>query len=287
MRVAVVTIARGRRRHLERQAHAVAHLDPAPDRYVVVSLDPVPPQAQLETPEGRQLGQPAPAEVVWRPAAAGEPLPLAAARNAGIAAVAGDADLVVCLDADCLPEPAMLAPLAAAAARTDGARVLCGPVGRLGPLPAAALTLDAADVAAARTAAAAGPRPVPAPGALRDDERVALFWSLSFAVTPATHARIGGFDEGYVGYGAEDTDYGFRARRTGVGLTWVGGAWAHHQHHPVSSPPVEHIADIVRNARRFRACWGLWPMEGWLEAFAARGLVEWDPAGERLSLARS
>jgi GT2 family glycosyltransferase len=117
------------------------------------------------------------------------------------------------------------------------------------------------------------------------EPRVELFWSLAFAVTPATHERIGGFDEGYEGYGAEDTDYAFRARRAGVGLAWVGGAWAHHQHHPVSDPPVEHLHDIVRNARRFHAAWGRWPMEGWLRAFADLGLVEW--SGARLALAVS
>jgi GT2 family glycosyltransferase len=117
------------------------------------------------------------------------------------------------------------------------------------------------------------------------EPRVELFWSLAFAVTPATHARIGGFDPGYEGYGAEDTDYAFRARAAGVPLTWVGGAWAHHQHHPVSHPPVEHLADIVRNARRFRWRWGRWPMEGWLAAFARDGLVAWDPDGTRLEAA--
>ena len=43
MQVAVVTLARGRRVHLERQARAVARLAPAPADYVVVSLDDEPP----------------------------------------------------------------------------------------------------------------------------------------------------------------------------------------------------------------------------------------------------
>ncbi|MEJ7893834.1 MAG: galactosyltransferase-related protein [Solirubrobacteraceae bacterium] len=270
MRVAVVTIARGRRRHLERQAHAVARLDPAPDRYVIVSLDEQPPP---------DLG-----EVVHAPVADGAPLPLAAARNTAIAA-AVDADLVLCLDVDCLPERGMLTALTAAALQTGHGHLLCGPVGRLGPLPDEAVAPGPGELAESRTAATTGPRPAPKPGELRDEARAELFWSLSFAVAPATHARIGGFDEGYVGYGAEDTDYGFRARREGVRLTWVGGAWAHHQHHAVSDPPVEHVQDIVRNARRFRERWGTWPMEGWLTAFAALGLVDWEPDGDRLALA--
>ena len=40
-----------------------------------------------------------------------------------------------------------------------------------------------------------------------------------------------------------------------------------------SDPPVEHVADIVRNANLFHERWGWWPMAGWLEAFDARGLA--------------
>ncbi|MET0931866.1 MAG: hypothetical protein ABWX74_20295, partial [Aeromicrobium sp.] len=46
-----------------------------------------------------------------------------------------------------------------------------------------------------------------------------------------------------------------------------------HQHHPVSSPPLEHVEDIVRNATVFHDRWGAWPMGGWLDAFEERGLV--------------
>lgn len=267
MRTAVVTLARGRERHVGRQALAVARMDPAPDAYVVVALDPQPRSVTG-------------ARVLHRPVADGEPIPLAAARNAAIAAAG--ADLVVCLDADCLPEERMLTPLLRAARVTRGDALLAGPVGRLGPLPDEQDAPDAGELAAARAAALAGPRPVPPPGAVVLEPRVELFWSLAFAVTPETHARIGGFDPGYAGYGAEDTDYAFAARAAGVPFSWVGGAWAHHQHHPVSSPPVEHLEAIVRNAQRFRAKWGRWPMGGWLRAFAEQGLVHWE--GERLEV---
>lgn len=272
MRVAVATLARGRARHLERQALAVARMEPAPEAYVVVSLDLAAPSMPG-------------ARVLHRPVADGEPLPLGAARNAAIAAGADVADLVLCLDADCLLEADALTPLIVAAEQTRGERLLAGPVGRLGPIDPGREAPDVGELAAARTAAEQGPRPVPPPGAVVTEARVELFWSLAFAVTAETHARIGGFDEGYVGYGAEDTDYAFAARAAGVGFSWVGGAWAHHQHHAVSNPPREHLADIVVNAARFRARWGRWPMEGWLRAFAAEGLVEWDPDGDVLRLA--
>ncbi|GMA21078.1 hypothetical protein GCM10025862_30990 [Arsenicicoccus piscis] len=96
---------------------------------------------------------------------------------------------------------------------------------------------------------------------------------MSFAVTPRTWRRLGGFCEDYTGYGGEDTDLGFTARERGIDLVWVGGADAYHQHHPVSDPPREHVADIVRNATVFHQRWGVWPMEGWLAAFEREGLV--------------
>ena len=104
-----------------------------------------------------------------------------------------------------------------------------------------------------------------------------LFWSLSFALDASTWALVGGFDEAYLGYGGEDTDFGQRAGVAGVPLWWVGGASAYHQWHPVSDPPVEHVQDIVRNANRFREQWGWFPMQGWLTAFEARGLACPDP----------
>jgi GT2 family glycosyltransferase len=266
VRVGVATIQRGRRRHLERQLAGLAAQTVPPVEHVVVSMDPTPP-AQLPG-----------ARVVPLPVPDGRPLPLAAARNAGVAALGG-VDLVVLLDVDCIPGPELVARYAAAGADHDA--LLAGPVGHLPEGRPAGTTLTGEDRGAT---VVRGGRPVPEPGVVLPEPRHELFWSLSFAVRPATHARIGGFDEGYTGYGGEDTDYAFRARRAGVGLAWVGGAWAYHQHHPVSSPPREHVADIVPNARRFREVWGRWPMEGWLRTFAAEGLVRWDPDGDALEL---
>ena len=268
MRVGLATLQRGRRLHLARQAAGVAAQPLAPERYVVVSMDaadpPRPPGATVER----------------LPVADGEPLPLAAARNRAITAL-GDVDLAILLDVDCIPSPGLVARYAEGASATDA--LLTGPVGRLGWLPADRVVPNPAELAEAR--ANATPKPVPADDAIVVEPRHELFWSLSFAVRPSVHARIGGFDEAYVGYGAEDTDYAFRAREAGVDVVRVGGAWAHHQHHPVSSPPVEHVEDIVRNATTFHRRWGRWPMEGWLSAFAERGLVRWDPDAPELVLA--
>ena len=153
-----------------------------------------------------------------------------------------------------------------------GPRLLSGTVSYLDPPGSDGYS--PAELEAARPHPA---RPAPAPGQLVLAEDLRLFWSLSFAVDAPTWSAAGGFDEGYEGYGGEDTDFGQRAASADAALWWVGGAPAYHQWHPVSDPPVEHLADIVRNANRFRERWGWFPMHGWLDAFAARGLARPDP----------
>jgi len=101
-----------------------------------------------------------------------------------------------------------------------------------------------------------------------------LFWSLNFACSRETYWHIGGFDEAYQGYGAEDTDFSFTAEQKKVPIRNVQ-ACAYHQYHPVYSPPLNHFADIIRNANRFFTKWKAWPMEGWLKAFEDKGLIVW------------
>lgn len=257
--IALITLASAARLgHLRRQQEWAERWAPEVPR-IVVWLDATPAPDELT----------ASAAVVHVPP--GEHgMALAAARNAGVArAVADGAELLVLLDADCIPGPQLLTRYRAAAGRHPGA-VLCGPVTYLPEGAEFHTAQDLADATAPHPA-----RPAPAPGeeivAPPDDAR--LFWSLSFALTADTWQRIGGFDESYQGYGGEDTDFGFRARQTGAPLVWVGGADAYHQHHPTSSPPWQHLDDILRNGRRFADRWGVWPMEGWLEAFAAAGAI--------------
>lgn len=264
MTLATVTLAsEARRDHLARQQERLAPVRGL--ERVVVWLDAAPP---VDVPGTAVLHVP--------PAAEG--MRLAAARNAGAAAaLAAGATGVVLLDADCVPGPALLDRYASALRAHPGA-LLAGPVTYLreGDLVSTGIDLSA------RTAPHPA-RPSPPDGEVvvaRPDEQV-LFWSLSFATTAETWRRIGGFDEGYVGYGGEDTDFAMRAQAAGVPLAWVGGAHAYHQHHPVSSPPWQHLDDILRNGARFAERWGWWPMGGWLEAFAAAGAIERDGDGWR------
>lgn len=257
---AVITLCSASRLdHLRNQLRATA----GSARVVVWIGDDEPPDLDAET------------VVRVPPGAAG--LRLAAARNAGArAARALGAELLVFLDADCVPGPELIGAYASAAARHPDA-VLCGPVTYL---PAGA----ALDPEALRTATAPHPaRPAPPPGALQPATpgQYPLFWSLSFAVAPAVWDAAGGFDERYEGYGGEDTDFAFSLRERGIPLVWVGGADAYHQHHETSSPPWQHLDDILRNGALFARRWGEWPMTGWLHAFADAGAVVADGGGWR------
>ena len=244
MNTAVITICSAARlNHVSRQQRMLA---PQPVRRVLVWLDAEPPPSVPEFAE-RALDM--------------------------------GADLLVFLDADCLPGPDLLARYrAAVAAHPEG--LLCGPVTYLpeGILP------ERPDELSALTAPHAA-RPAPPDGEhVLGDHR--LFWSLSFAVTARTWRAVGGFDEAFEGYGGEDTDFAYAARDAGVPLVWVGGAHAYHQHHPTSSPPWQHLDDILRNGRLFADRWGSWPMEGWLDAFASAGAIERTPTGWKRRVGR-
>lgn len=266
-RVAIVTVVHGRHHHLARQADLLTrfHADAAwtvvamadPDVPAVVRHHPHVTTVDIDRVDGR--------------------LPLAAARNLGVArATERPVDLVVLLDVDCVLAPDAVDAYRHAAAIAPGT-LLSGPVTYL---PAGVVPPhDAAALAALRDPHPA--RPAPAAGEVIPQDDPDLFWSLNFAVEQPVWDRIGGFCERYTGYGGEDTDFAWTARRRGVGLTWVGGADAYHQHHPVSRPPVEHVADIARNATIFHERWGVWPMRGWLDELTASGHLRWDDGRPR------
>ena len=201
-----------------------------------------------------------------------------AARNAAARlALEHDVDLLVFLDVDCLPGSHLLERYVDAARRAPD-DLLCGPVTYLESVQRPA-TLD--DLDALTRPHPVRPHPADRTVVTASETEFDLFWSLSFAVTPATWHRIGGFDEAYEGYGAEDTDLGRRARAADVGLQWVGGAHAYHQWHPAGSPPWRHLDDILRNGALFAERWGEWPMGGWIDAFVEGGAVEAHAGGYR------
>jgi N-acetylglucosaminyl-diphospho-decaprenol L-rhamnosyltransferase len=209
----------------------------------------------------------------------GDELPLARARNE--LADAASSSLLVFLDVDCVPTAGLLTAYANALREHDALAI-----GETRYLPRG-FRADGADERSLRRAARRHPERgglFPAPDEVRIDREHELFWSLNFAVRRETFVeRTRGFDEGYRGYGIEDTDFAMRAARAGVPLAWVGGALAFHQHHPPTRLRPEGVPALVENVRRYRELWGAWPARGWLEELATAGLIDWDEAAGTLA----
>ena len=213
-------------------------------------------------------------------------IPLAAARNC--AAKAANGDLLIFLDIDCLPAPALVADYRTAAQSCNG--VMMGEVAYL-PKGATANGIDfAAFDAVGVTHSERAGAPIDAFAPCRDYR---CFWSLNFAIAAADFHAIGGFDERYRGYGGEDTDFGRTVALHDKPLWWVRGAKAYHQYHPHHMPPVHHLDSVLANVDVFIDKWGEPTMQHWLRAFVLMGLVEptasgWrkvrDPAPEHLAL---
>ncbi|MGC0225627.1 glycosyltransferase family 2 protein [Pseudooceanicola nitratireducens] len=206
---------------------------------------------------------------------AGPELPLAAARNAVAAAASGD--LLVFVDVDCIPHPNLVFDYLSKSACHVGLLM-----GEVGYLPGGA-TSDGLDYAkfeqlAVRHSDRQGP---PAEGISKcKDYR--CFWSLNFAIDRHSWTASGGFDERYVGYGGEDTDYGRTLDELGIPIHWIKGAKVFHQYHPHCMPPIHQVRSVVRNSELFASKWGHRTMEHWLYAFRLMGLIENARTGIRI-----
>lgn len=264
MGISVLTIVRNRDLHLAQLVEGLRRSERQPDELIIVDMsdEPVPiPSAGFPIRIDRFET---------------DGLPLAAARNR--AASMAKHDQLIFLDVDCIPLRNCIGLLSDTLLKREA--ILCADIRYLGPHDARGSWEEADLLARGR---AHPVRSFPARG-VREERNAGLFWSLAFALRRSTFETLGGFDEGFSGYGAEDTDFGFRAAAAGHKLLFVGGAIACHQYHITYEPPVQHVADIVRNARHFHARWGRWPMEGWLADFERLGLVRWQ--GYALDLLR-
>lgn len=192
-------------------------------------------------------------------------LPLAKARN--LAAAHARGEHLLFLDVDCIPMAHLIGLMDLSLRGSDA--LICAEV----------LYLGAGDAVPGWAEADLMPRGRPHPvrdfpkAGLKPEANAGLFWSLAFGLRRKTFQALGGFDERFTGYGAEDTDFGFRARDAGLPLLFMGGAGAFHQHHGVFDPPLQHFNDILKNAETFRRSWGVWPMAGWLAAFEQLALI--------------
>ncbi|MGD6979276.1 MULTISPECIES: glycosyltransferase family 2 protein [Citricoccus] len=268
----VLVITGGRNEHLARVITGLERATPRPDEVVVVFMN---------QPDGVVPATDLP--VVTSHVDAPGTLPLAAARNRAARLAGGE--VLVFLDVDCIPSAAAVGTLAETVRAHPGTLVMGTPrylvpewvqeAGAATGLPDDDRLRELSVSHPARAHLGEGPT---------DDWH--LVWTLVLAMGSADLDRLGGFDEAFSGYGAEDTDIAFRARDAGLALR-SSRATVFHQHHGVHRPPLHHFADILVNARRFRQVHGTWPMEGWLGQFRDLGLVDWDPQGDRLAVLRT
>jgi N-acetylglucosaminyl-diphospho-decaprenol L-rhamnosyltransferase len=264
--VAVLTTVAGRPLHLYRLLAGLRRQRRHADATVVVEMRTEHDVRPLVPPPARRVVQPATTTAV---------LPLAAARNR--AAAATDAEHLVFLDVDCIPAPDLVARYVAVL-EAHPAAIACGPVRYLerdwdadldpGAFPTLQNMRD-------RSAAPSNRRQPPRDVVLGDDHE--LFWSLSFGIHRRTWELVGGFDTGYVGYGAEDTDFALRARQASVPIAWFAGGTAYHQWHPPARLDPARLPELIANAHRFRRRFGHWPMVGWFDELQRLGRVRFDP----------
>ena len=193
-------------------------------------------------------------------------LPLAQARNTVARAARGD--VLAFIDVDCIPAPTLVADYQRHAVEGMG---LC--MGEVLYLPGGANAPGWSYEAFDRIAEKHSDRRGPPDGGILPCHDYRCFWSLNFALHRTDFAASGGFDERYVGYGGEDTDFGKTLDQKSIPLWWITGARIYHQYHPHAMPPVHHIDSVIANAEQFRQKWGYRTMEHWLYAFELMGLI--------------
>lgn len=264
--VSALTISAGRERHLRNVILGFEAQHHRPDELIVGVMQEAPYEDLPATSFPiRQLLVP------------GDELPLAAARNAVAAAATGD--VLVFVDVDCIPHPELVADYTAACESRSGLMM-----GEVGYLPGGA-TDGGIDFQRFETVAVRhSDRQGPPPSGISPCEDYRCFWSLNFALDLQTWEASGGFDERFVGYGGEDTDFGRTLSERGIPLWWLKGARVFHQYHPHCMPPIHQIASVIRNAELFASKWGHRTMEHWLYAFRMMGLIE--PARNGLRIVR-
>lgn len=264
--VSVVTLAKGRPDHLRNVILGLSRQSQMPAELIVAVMQDESYELAAASFPIRQIMM------------ADDHLPLAAARNAAAQAATGES--LVFLDMDCIPAPTLIADYAAGLASLDG--LLMGEVLYLpsGTTKEGWSCDDFASVAVKHS----DRRGPPSAGIERcNDYR--CFWSLNFAMRRATFLEAGGFDERYLGYGGEDTDFGKALDRKGIAIAWMKGGLAYHQHHQHHMPPVHHLDSVVRNAQVFEAKWGYRTMGHWLYAFRLMGLID-DAPGRPIRILR-
>lgn len=117
------------------------------------------------------------------------------------------------------------------------------------------------------------------------EQDYSVMWSLNLTTFKKTFETLGGFDVGFKGYGAEDTDFAWRCREHNIPFIRYGEV-VYHQQHTVFRPPLNHFESIIDNARLFNKKWGALPMLGYLRTFEEMGLVHIEDSSNQIEILR-
>ncbi len=249
----IVTIVKGRRKQLANLLDAVKASTILPHDIQVVCMD---------DPDG--IVVPDDLKVSIHAMKGTHELPLAAARNKGITAT--KTDNVIFVDADCIVSPTLFANMLMVLQPEN--IIAAYPL----YLPAVPNIINYDEL---KGKAVAHPARECLPAGLPVQHL--QFWSLIFAIQKQTFEKIGGFDESFTGYGAEDTDFAMMFHKAGIQQIFVRD-YVLHQYHDKHDPPLNHFDSIIKNATRYRQKWNILPMQRWLKAFEKMGLIKIDQA---------
>jgi len=249
----IVTIVKGRRKQLANLLSAIQASTILPQDIQVVCMD-----------EDNGIAVPGGLKVNIHTMSDEHELPLAAARNRGIAAT--ETENVIFIDVDCIVSPSLFANMLMSlqAGNIISAYPLYLPI-----LP------DSGAYDELKHKAVPHPSREQLPANQPVDHL--QFWSLIFAMQKQSFEKVGGFDESFTGYGAEDTDFAMMFHQANIELIFVTD-YVLHQYHDKHDPPIMHFDSIVENARRYQQKWTVLPMQRWLKAFEKMDLISIDAA---------
>lgn len=273
-KLSVLTLTRNRSSHLKNLLEGLARSSRLPNECVVVHMNE----------PADSLGD-WPFECHHHRYDSGDvALPLALARN--FAAQTATEELLLFLDVDCIPGRGLIEAYEQACIQMPQA-IAMGAVQYLQKAVEIDWNEPATESFLHSQSAPNAKRDISSLNGLSLETNYGLFWSLSFALFRPVFNQIGGFSDCYPGYGAEDTDFAWKAREQNVPLVWVPEAMAYHQYHHSTTPPWHNFDSIIYNAKVFYQRWQEWPMSGWLKVFADEGYIKWSIAEDQLEVLRS
>ncbi|MGB3468631.1 MAG: glycosyltransferase, partial [Cyclobacteriaceae bacterium] len=196
MKTSVVIIVKNRTIQLSNTLYGISQQERLPDEVVIIHMNEDTPAVNYDDTKLIQ-------QSLWDNKVA---IPLGKARNMGADTASGD--LILFLDVDCIPSTDWLVRMQEEVRDFDG--LLMGDISYLNKSETDRFTEERSDLTGMGESLPFRPA-TPMQGKITDAD-YSLFWSLNFGISKKNFFDLRGFDEDFVGYGAEDTDFAFRAR---------------------------------------------------------------------------